>query len=294
MDRARLKAVLNGLLVTFLWSTSFLLIKLGLRSQLPALTFAGLRYSLAFLCLAPFVLLDTRQRTRLAGISRREWAGLIVLGVLFYTLTQGSGFVGLAYLPAAALSLLLNLTPVVVGLAGGRMIQERTSSWHWLGIGAAAAGSLLYFLPLELTTGSRIGLAAALLGLAANSGSALLGRKVNRAGNLSPLLVTFTSMGVGGVLLLAVGVLFQGFGVLGWREWGIILWLAVVNTALAFTLWNQSLRTLSAVESSVLNGMMLPQIVILSWLFLGEALTLKEVAGLVLAGAGTLLVQLRR
>ena len=39
-------ALLQALFVTFLWSTSWVLIKLGLR-DIPALTFAGLRYGLA-------------------------------------------------------------------------------------------------------------------------------------------------------------------------------------------------------------------------------------------------------
>jgi drug/metabolite transporter (DMT)-like permease len=43
------RAILQALLVTFLWSTSFVLIKIGLQ-DIPALSFAGLRYSLALLC----------------------------------------------------------------------------------------------------------------------------------------------------------------------------------------------------------------------------------------------------
>jgi len=39
---------------------------------------------------------------------------------------------------------------------------------------------------------------------------------------------------------------------------------------------------------------MLIQVTILAWLFLGATLTWIEIAGLVLAGAGALLVQLRR
>ena len=43
-------AVFQALFVTFLWSTSWVLIKIGLVDIAP-LTFAGLRYGLAFLCL---------------------------------------------------------------------------------------------------------------------------------------------------------------------------------------------------------------------------------------------------
>jgi hypothetical protein len=34
--------------------------------------------------------------------------------------------------------------------------------------------------------------------------------------------------------------------------------------------WNKSLQTLTAVESSIINSTMLPQIAILAWLLLGE------------------------
>ena len=46
------RAVIEALFVTFLWSTSWVLIKLGL-DDIPALTFAGLRYMAAWVCLLP-------------------------------------------------------------------------------------------------------------------------------------------------------------------------------------------------------------------------------------------------
>ena len=73
-----------------------------------------------------------------------------------------------------------------------------------------------------------------------------------------------------------------------------MVWLAVVNTALTFTLWNRTLRTLTAVESSILNGLMLPQIVLLAFFFLGETLNLQQIIGLVFVALGTIIVQLRR
>ena len=84
------------------------------------------------------------------------------------------------------------------------------------------------------------------------------------------------------------------YAMIGWQEWLLIAWLALVNTALAFTLWNRSLQSLTAVESSVLNGLMLPQIVLLAWIFLGEGIHIKEMAGLALVGLGALLVQTAR
>jgi drug/metabolite transporter (DMT)-like permease len=93
-------------------------------------------------------------------------------------------------------------------------------------------------------------------------------------------------------VLLAIGLALQGLPALSLTQWAIIGWLAVVNTAFAFTLWNHTQRTLSAVESSVINSTLIAQIPVLAWLFLDEPLTPQKVAGLALAGVGALLVQL--
>ena len=292
--RPATKAIVQALVVTFLWSTSWVLIKLGLRASLPAVTFAGLRYSLAFLCLVPFVLFNPTHRATLRALPGSVWVRLALLGVVFYALTQGAQFVGLSFLPAATLTLLLNLSPIVVALLGLLLTVERPTRGQWGGILLSAAGALVYFTPLALPAGQVIGLAVGLLGLLANAASALLGRQINRDGRLSPLLVTTVSMGVGGLLLLATGAATQGFGRLGPAQWLLVAWLAVVNTALAFTLWNHTLRTLTAVESSVINNTMLPQIAILAWVFLDEPLNLRQIIGIGLVGVGTLVVQLRR
>ncbi len=59
IPRSHLVSVFQALFVTFLWSTSWILIKSGL-DEIPALTFAGLRYTLAFLVLAFLVLTSQR------------------------------------------------------------------------------------------------------------------------------------------------------------------------------------------------------------------------------------------
>lgn len=277
-----------------LWASSWVLIKFGLRASLPALTFAGLRYALAFLCLVPFVLLSARNRAVVKSFTKNDWARLALLGIVFYTLTQGSQFLSLAYLPAAMASLLLNLTPLVVGLFGILFLREHPSPRQWLGIALTVIGVAVYFLPLGLGGVPAFGLLVALAGVISNAVSSLLGRQVNRLAESSPLIITFVSMGIGSFLLLILGGLTQGFGKLDGQGWLLIAWLAVVNTAFAFTLWNHTLRTLSAVESSVINSLMMPQIALLAFVFLGETLSGKEIIGLILVGVGVLVVQLQR
>jgi drug/metabolite transporter (DMT)-like permease len=138
------------------------------------------------------------------------------------------------------------------------------------------------------------GMAVVVLGVLTNAISAVLGRQVNREKKLHPIAVTVASMGVGSVALLLFGVSVQGVPTISPDGWLVVGWLAVVNTAFAFPLWNHTLRTLSAVESSIINSTMLVQIALLAWLFLGEELTAQQIGGMVMVGLGMLIVQLRR
>ena len=74
-SRLHLQAVLTALFVTFLWSTSWVLIKLGLRASLPTVTFAGLRYGLAWVFLDEPLSLKQILRLALVG------AGTLVVQV---------------------------------------------------------------------------------------------------------------------------------------------------------------------------------------------------------------------
>ncbi len=287
-------AVATAAFVTFLWSTSWVLIKVGLAADLPPLPFAGLRYAVAALCLLPFALATAERRNLLAALDRRSWRSLSALGLLYIAVAQGGQFAALALLPASAVSLLLSLTPVVVAFGSGALLGEKPTPLQAAGTFVAVSGAALYFFPTGAALPSAAGLAAGLVALLSNAGSALLGRRVNRDTHLPPLLVTFVSMSIGAAALLGAGVAAQGWPAFGPRELAIVAWLAIVNTAFAFTLWNRSLRVLTAVESSVLNGLMLPQIALLAVLFLGESLSGRQVVALVLAAAGALAVQIRR
>lgn len=284
-------AILQALFVVFLWGTSWVFVKIGLQA-IPPVTFAGLRYTLAFACLLALMFFND-SRNELRRIPGHTWMQLVLLGILYYAGTQGAIFVALAYLPAVPISLLWSFSSVVVALLGIILLSEKPTAVQWNGVLLTVAGALIYFYPVDIPNSQTIGVIAAASGILANAASSILGREINRSGKYHPLVVTVVSMGAGSTVLLVTGLLTEGMPVLDLQTWGITAWLALVNTAFAFTLWNHTLRTLTAMESSIINGTMLIWIPIFAIIFLGETITSKEIMGLIAAGIGTLIVQLR-
>ncbi|MBK7499671.1 MAG: EamA family transporter [Ignavibacteriales bacterium] len=288
---AQITAILLALFVTFLWSTSFVIIKFGLK-EIPPLVFAGLRYSIAFVFLLPF-LFTKKNKAIVKTLNRKDWINLTLLGILFYTFTQGTQFIGLSLLPAVTVSLWLNFTPLIVAVLAIFLIKEIPTVLQIFGVALFITGILTYFYPVNLSSNQSTGLIVMTVGVFANAASAVLGRSVNRKSHLTPIVITVISMGIGSIILLTVGITLQGFPTINVENIFYLLWLAIINTALAMTIWNFTLRTLTAMESSIINGTMLIQIAVLAWIFLGEDISFKEIIGMLIASSGAVLVQLK-
>jgi drug/metabolite transporter (DMT)-like permease len=289
-------AVLQALLVTFLWSTSWVLVKIGLDDlDLAPLSFAGLRYALAAAILLPFGIRAMRAAHAIAPLAPGLLGRVAVYGLLFVAVAQGAQFAALALLPATAVSLILSSIPVWVALIALAAGQERATLVQGGGIALLLTGALLYFGPFEVGPTGTLGLVAAAACCGAAAISSHLGRRLARDAIASlggPIGLTAASMAIGAVALLVVSVALEGVPTPSLSGWLIIGWLALVNTAFAFTLWNHTLRTLTAVESSVVNNTMTIQIAVLAVVFLGERLGPLQLIGLLLAAVGAAVVQL--
>ena len=156
------------------------------------------------------------------------------------------------------------------------------------------AGTLVYFGPVALPAGQLVAIGVVAVGVIAFAAATMLGQSVNRDDGLPTVTVTVVSMGIGSGLLLAVAVVHDGIPRLTPSSWLVVLWLAVINTALAFTVWNHTMRRLSAMESSLINNTMLVHVAVLAWIFLGERPNARAMLGLVLVAGGVVLVQRRR
>ncbi|HSL97131.1 MAG TPA: DMT family transporter [Candidatus Deferrimicrobiaceae bacterium] len=283
--------------MTFLWATSWVLIKIGLDDlDLRPVSFAGLRYALAAVLLLPFGWRAVRAARRGgAGIDRPLLGRILALGVTLYAVAQGTQFAALAVLPAASVGLVLATIPVWIGAVAWLRGGERASPTQVLGIGLLVAGAALYFGQVDLGAAGWFGLASAALCAASSTAGQHLARDLNRdaQGRLGGAIgLTSVSMGIGSLALLAAGIALEGWPTLDERGWAIVAWLAAVNTAFAFTLYNRALRVLTAVESSTIINLLLVMVAIMAWVFLGEALDIRQVIGLAIVTVGVLFVQL--
>lgn len=282
-----------ALFVTVLWSSSWVLIRWGLDDEgLPPVMFAALRYGIAAIVLIGFVIVRERHRRHDYRIGRGFLIKLVLLGLVMYSLTQGAMFVALDEQPAATTSLVLSMTPLLVAGAAALTLAEIPTRAQVAGTGLVIIGAVLYFAGDLGATSA--GIIAALVALGANVAASILGRSVNRVGQLPAITITTISMAIGAGALAFIAIGYEGVPEVSLRGWLIIVWLAVVNTAFAFTLWNLSLQRLSAVESASINNTMLVQIALLAWLFLGEAPGTFGLLGIALVSVGVYVVQATR
>ena len=290
MDR-KLKSVLIALFVTFLWSTSWILIKIGL-VDIPALPFAGLRYLFASIILLIYMIL-TKKIHLISSLTKQQWKALLIYGFILITLTQGTQFLALSMLPAVTLSLFLNMSPIFVLFLGFFFLKETINRVQMSGILLFFFGIIIYFYQVDL--GNNLpGLALAIFGVGINAIAAVFGRSINAKRDIDPMVITVVITGFGSIFLLIGGSAVQGMPVLDAQGWMIVSWLAIVNTALAFTLWNIALRELKAVEANTINNTMLIQIALLAAIFLNEPLSLRQWFAIVVVAVGVWLVQLRK
>jgi len=189
---------------------------------------------------------------------------------------------------------MLNFTPIVVAVMGIFLLNEIPTKLQWTGTVLFLVGILIYFIPLSSGGNELLGIIVMAFGVLANSGAAVIGRDINRNKDISPLIITFISMGIGAFILLIIGFSLDGIPSISTTNWIYLIWLAGINTAFAFTLWNITLRSLSAMESSIINGTMLIQIALLAYIFLNEQISLQEGIGMTVAAVGAMLVQLKR
>jgi len=201
--------------------------------------------------------------------------------------------VGLSYLPAVTVTFILSFTPVVVLLLGVVALKEYPTRLQMGGMFLVLFGAYLFFND-PFSSSNPTGVLIILISGLGWACYLVFSRLLLTESDSRPLGTTAVAMGFGTVVLDIAALLFEGLPSVTGEGWMIILWLGLLNTAVAFFLWNHALKSLEAFEISILQNTMLVQIAVLAWIFLGEWLTTAKLRPMALVFVGALMVQLKR
>jgi len=281
------RAVGLAIAASFLWAMAIILVKMGLE-DIPRLTFASLRYFVGAMAL--LIWRGARTGSVVPSVPRPLWRWLVALGVLMYGIVPATQFISLDLIDATAFNFIFQAgIPLVTALFAGVVLREPTSRFEWLGVVLVAVGMFIFY-PAMPRGNELVGLILAAIAAFGIGSSNLLQRLVMRGQSISALDAALVPMALGSVGLFLVSRTVEPFPNLGGEQVVLILVLGVVNTALAFTMWNQAMRTLNALHSSIIASAQVIEVPILALIILGESLTAGRGAGSILVLGGILVV----
>lgn len=267
------------------FSGKAIIVKLAYRHGVDAVTLIMYRMLFALPIFAVMAWWASRGKPPL---TRRDWFGVIGLGITGYYLASFLDFAGLSYISASLERLILYLNPTLVMLLGLVLYKRKIKRMQMLGMVISYAGVILVFGHEINLQGADAALGALLVFLSAISYAVYLsfsGELVQRLGSLRLVGLATT---VACLLCMTQFVLL--------RPWSAMLvapeviWLSVLNATLCTAV--PVLMVMMAIERigaslAAQTGMIGPMSTILMGvLILGEPFTAWVAAGTVLVIAG--------
>lgn len=280
-------AIGEAILVNLIWASSFIIVKLALKNLGP-LTIGGLRYFIGALILLPFML-----REKSAPITAKMWCWLLLLGVSQYAIGNGAIFWSLKYLPATTVSFLMGSITISTLIVGVFWLKEIPRPMQIVGILVTLGGAALFFAN-GMQAGEPLGLVIFFVGMLGMTLFGVLGRQIARAGTVSTLTLTGVPLALGGVVTLLVAIPLEGIPSAPLVTWGQVLFLAVVNTAIGYFLYNHALQILTAIQMNIILNLTPVWTAIFGFFLLNERLGALQIAGMAVLIAGVMLVQMRK
>ncbi|MGA0024395.1 MAG: DMT family transporter [Burkholderiales bacterium] len=231
------------------------------------------------------------------AITRREVMAITVLGFLGYYLGSFLDLAGLQYISAGFGRLILYLYPTLVLLMSAVFLKLPLRGMQLISLTLSYAGIALVF-SAEARLGDDLGLTV--LGAALVFGSAITYAAYLVAG--SRLVHRFGSMRFSAYAsLIATGFVLAHFLAIRPLQalrvdnevYGLVAVLAVFSTVLPLWLMAEGLKRVGANQASLVGCIGPLATMAFAWAFLGEALTLTQLAGAALVLAGVLIISLR-
>lgn len=220
-----------------------------------------------------------------------EWRVILVLALTQSVIFYGATFIGIAEEGAGTAAVLANTDPLFVAALAAVFLGERLGPRQWAGlvVGLIGATAVVWQGPLWPPSISWVSLLVVVGALGWAVGTIAVTGRI-RAG-ARPVAIAGWQMLVGGAMLAALGLLFEGAPQSsGAREVGLIVLVALVGNAIPFALFYVALGRGDAGKVSAWFFLVPVVGVLTAWPLLGEVPGPRLWAGLVLVCAGLWMV----
>ncbi len=274
-------------IIYFVWGSTFLAIKVGVR-EVPPFLLAAIRFLVAGAALFGWMAARGEQLPK-----RREWASAVLVALLIFVGDYGLLFWAERRVPSGVAAVMMATIPVFMTLSEIVILKTRRMSWR-LGLALAVGlGGVIVLVSPGLQLGGAaigpaiqgVGAAALIFGAICWSVASVLTRRLPLPGSKG--MSSGSQMLAGGLLLTAVSAglgELRGFqiGAVSAGAWWALAYLIVLGSILGFTAYVWLLHH----ESPTVVGTYAyvnPVVAVLVGFWLGgEAIGLRTVAGMVL------------
>ncbi len=270
--------LLQLLLLSAIWGSSFMFIKVAVRDLAPA-TLVTFRLGLGALVLAPFALRHAREL-------RARWPALALAGIVnaalpFWLLSWGE-----TRIDSGLAALLQGATPIFSALLAFAFVRhERATGLRLLGV-------LLGFGGVALLVGAQpsgnVLAALAVVAMAFCYAVGTLLASVWLAG-VPPRAISFSTCAASALVVAPLGLAQLPAHHVGWKAIGSVLALGIPGLGLAYLLYFAIISEAGASRAVLVTYLVPGMALVYGAVFLGEHVTATAVAGLALILGGVAL-----
>lgn len=274
------------LVLCFIWGSSFILMKEGLR-ELTAYEVAAMRMLSAGVILLPFALKGFR------AINRKDLGTIIITGLLGSFIPAVLFCVAETKIDSALAGMLNALTPLFVITVGALFFKSAVQWKKLFGVLVGFSGMLILFFSKEGSTGSSNLFYASLIlvatfcyGLNVN----LISHRLKHVGSLNIAAVAFVSLIIPSLLILILSGYFKhSLSDLSFiKASSASAVLGIFGTAVASILFYMLMKRAGPLFSSMVTYG-IPFVAVAWGLFAGETITLFQIIGLLIILLGVYL-----
>jgi drug/metabolite transporter (DMT)-like permease len=280
----RAKAFFALALVCFLWGTTWLASKEGVR-RMPALQLAGIRQFIGGAIYVSFFLIKGAAFPK--GL--KEWIPVFILSLLNFICSNGLSTWGVKYISAGLGSIMGAIFPlwlVVIGLFAAKdKMPKKAIIGLLLGFGGVC---VIFYEHLQdfFNADFRFGILLSLAATLSWAFATLYTKK--QAVNFNPYFSLGLQMVIAGITLFSISTAddkFLPMTAIPWQSWAAIGYLVLFGSIIAFVCYLYALQNLPTEQASVYAYINPIVAILLGWMIFSEHLTMfLAIGGLVTLG----------